>query len=74
MDGWTIYVPAALGNTVSPEGVGQPCVVRTVDGKVMVKTLRRGYEPGTWTLQAFGTGPDIEERLVSADPVVLIRP
>jgi hypothetical protein len=50
--------------------IGRPCIVWTADGKAMVKILRRGTQPGLWTLYS-GYGEPIEDaHVVAAAPVI----
>lgn len=60
---------------LSPESqLGELCVVRLEDDRVMVKTIRRGSEPGLYTLASLNA-PDIEDvALQWAAPIDWIKP
>ncbi len=54
--------------------LGEQCVVRLADGRVLVKTLRRGAERGLYTLISLNA-PDIEDVAVEwAAPIDWIKP
>jgi SOS-response transcriptional repressor LexA len=54
--------------------VGQECIVRLEDERILVKTLRRGSERGLWTLASLNA-PDIEDVAVEwAAPIDWIKP
>lgn len=54
--------------------IGEQCIVRLEDERVLVKTLRRGAGPGLWTLVSLNA-PDIEDVAVSwAAPIDWIKP
>ena len=56
------------------EMIGEQCVVRLEDDRVLVKTLRRGSERGLYTLLSLNA-PDIEDvGVVWAAPIDWIRP
>lgn len=53
--------------------LGEPCVVETIDGRILFKDVRRGYEPGTFNLLSWDGGPPLEnERLKRAMPFVSV--
>lgn len=59
---------------VESEILGRMCVVETADGLGLVKRVRRGAKPGTYTLES-PNAPSIEDvELVSARPVKLHAP
>lgn len=54
--------------------LGELCVVRLEDERVLVKTLRRGSEPGLFTLASLNA-PDIEDVAVQwAAPIDWVKP
>lgn len=54
--------------------VGRRAVVRVADGRVLVKTVRRGSAPGLFTLASLNA-PDIEDVVVEwAAPIDWIKP
>lgn len=71
-DGWLLFYRPIEG--VSLETVGRLCVVTLEDGSSAVRIVRRGYEPGTWSLAVYGAARRSESaRLVSASPVLWMR-
>lgn len=73
VDGWVIYFRPIEG--VPAEAVGRLCVVREVGADhPRVGFVRRGYEPGEYSLLPYlGAEPEAV-RLESASPVLWIRP
>lgn len=73
VDGWVLYY--RQHDHVPPEAVGRLCVVLEVGAEhPRVGFLRRGYEPGEYSLLPYlGAEPEAV-RLESASPVVWIRP
>ena len=69
-DGELIYYRSV---PVPPEqALGRECVVRLVDGRMMVKIFRRGTKPGLFTLESWNA-PAIEDvRIDYAAPVVFV--
>jgi transcriptional regulator with XRE-family HTH domain len=72
-DGWTVYYGERITMVHSPaEGqlqnaadplsdyFSKPCAVRLVDGRTMLKTLKRGTVPGRYNLVSYD-GRDIED-------------
>lgn len=58
-DGTVIYWSKLLP---PEEMINRRCVVQLADGRIMVKTLRRGSAPHLWTLSSINpTYPDIED-------------
>jgi transcriptional regulator with XRE-family HTH domain len=56
------------------EMVNRRCVVQLADGRMLVKTLRRGSRPGYWTLGSLNAY-DIEDQVVEwAAPIDWIKP
>lgn len=52
---------AYSGETVEPESaLGTTCIVQVADGRMLIKTVRRGSEPGLYTLTS-ANAPDIED-------------
>jgi SOS-response transcriptional repressor LexA len=54
--------------------IGEEAVVRLEDGSHLLKTLRRGYEPGTFNLEAFNARTRENVRVAWAAEVVAIVP
>jgi repressor LexA len=55
------------------ELVGEDCIIQVRGGPAYVKTLRRGSEPGRFTLEAYG-GPAIENVEVEwASPILWVK-
>lgn len=70
-DGWIIYWSRHLP---PEEMVNRRCVVQLADGRVLVKTLKRGSIKGHWTL-ASSNDEDIENVVVEwAAPIDWIKP
>jgi transcriptional regulator with XRE-family HTH domain len=75
VDGWVYYValPAAPEGGVDPEAVGRYCLVQLESGTRLLRWVRRGYQRGTWNLEAH-TSPSLANVvLLSASPVLGIR-
>lgn len=55
--------------------VNQDCVVRAIDDKAYIKVLRRGSEPGIYTLESYNRAyePNIDVELQWAAPIVWVR-
>ncbi len=50
---------AYSGETVLPEDmIGETCIVQVTDGRMLIKTIRRGSLPGLYTLTSYNA-PDI---------------
>lgn len=71
MDGWLIFVRSGSGEPTAAM-LGQFCYAHLKDGTAVLATIRRGYSQGKFAL----SGPYANEgaELVSASPVLLIRP
>lgn len=70
-DGTILYYSKQLP---PEEMLGRRCILRLDDGRVLVKTLRRGSERGLWTLASINA-PDIEDVSVQwAAPIDWIKP
>lgn len=59
---------------IEDEILGRMCVVETMDGLGMVKRVRRGSAPGTYTLESPNAPPVEDVQLASARPVRLHIP
>lgn len=66
-------VGSRLKGTVIDEVIGRDCIVKTLDGEGMVKTLMRGSKPGFYRLRSYDPEyPDREDvQLEWAAPVIL---
>lgn len=71
LDGWLLYYRP--GNVVSLEVLGQMCIVELADGRRLLRSVQRGYEPGFYTLSGWASGGRENVRLVSASPVLWMR-
>lgn len=70
-DGTLLYYSRRLPPV---EMINRRCVVHLADGRILVKTLRRGSVPGLYTLTSFNA-PDMEDEVVEwASPIEWIRP
>jgi len=59
---------------LDPELIGVPCVVETEDGRVLVKRVRRGSEPGLYDLES-DYGPVMRDvRLTWAAEIIAVIP
>jgi len=73
-DGWLLFYSREQDG-VAEDCVGRLCVVQVAeDGPLLVKELRRGYAPGTWTLLSWSAAPIEDARVAWAAPVLSIRP
>lgn len=73
-DGWLLFYSRDQEG-VPEDCVGKLCVVQVADdGPLLVKDMRRGYTPGTWTLLSWNAAPMEDIRLAWAAPVLSIRP
>lgn len=70
-DGAVLYYSKML----SPEEmINKRCIVKLEDERILVKTLKRGSEPGLFTLASFNA-PDIEDvGVIWAAPIDWIKP
>lgn len=70
-DGWVIY-----WSELKPPYLmlNQMAVVQLSDGRIMVKTLRNGSQPGLWTLTSFNAADIVDVPLDWAAPIDWIRP
>jgi predicted XRE-type DNA-binding protein len=70
-NGWLIYYSRHLPPS---ELINRRCVIKLEDGRVMLKMLRIGAKPGTWTLTS-SNASDIENVHVEwAAPIDWIKP
>ena len=73
-DGWLAYYDD-YRDAVTPDLVGKLCIVGLTDGRVVIKTLRRGERPGRYDL--FGNNdsrPIYDAEVKWAAPVITIAP
>lgn len=75
-EGWHVYYRRDADGVDDAVCLNQLCVARTVDGRTLLKELRRGYEPGRYNLHSWAAGTDVIEdvALAWAVPVVAILP
>lgn len=72
MDGWMLFFEDI--ETLTPEAIGRLCVVTLGSGEKLVRHVRRGFEPGTYSLRGLTLEEtDESARLRSASPVLWIR-
>lgn len=70
-ENWLIYWSRHL----PPEEMqNQLCVVQLADGRLLVKTLRRGSDDGLWTLTSFNASDIIDVPVEWAAPIDWIKP
>ncbi len=70
-DGWIIYWSRHLP---AGEMINKLCVAQLADGRILMKTLRKGTLPGLWTL-ASTNASDIEDVVVNwVAPIDWIKP
>ncbi len=73
-DGWLLFYRREQEG-VPADCIGRLCVVQVAgDGPLLVKELRRGYAPGSWTLLSWSAAPIEDVALSWAAPVLSIRP
>jgi transcriptional regulator with XRE-family HTH domain len=63
-------------NDTSPEDmIGEEAIVKLVDGRILLKTIRRGHAPGVFTLESHNAGPieDVEVEWVGNIEVIVPR-
>lgn len=70
-ENWIIYWSRHLPPS---EMVNQLAVVQLADGRIMVKTLRHGTQPGYWTLSSANARDLVDEIVDWAAPIDWIRP
>lgn len=56
-DRWRVYYRRDQDG-VPPDCIGELCVVKLLDGRLFLKELRRGSEPGTYTLNSWNASVD----------------
>lgn len=70
-DNWLIYYSEQL----PPDGmVNRRCVAQLADGRLLVKTLLRGSQPGLWTLISTNAAPIEDVALRWVSPIDWIKP
>jgi hypothetical protein len=70
-DGWIIYwsQPRPVSDMIN-----RLAVVQLADGRIMVKTIRNGSEPGLWTLTSFNAADIVDVPADWAAPIDWIKP
>lgn len=70
-DGWVIY-----WSVLKPPStmVNQMAVIQLADGRIMVKTLRNGSQPGLWTLTSFNAADIVDVPVDWAAKIDWIKP
>lgn len=72
MDGWTIFIEEPKAAT--QEHLNRLCVVKVKNGTTLLRTVRRGYKPGTFNLLTDHGTTVADAQLEWAAGVHLIRP
>ncbi|WP_167394089.1 LexA family transcriptional regulator [Brucella oryzae] len=70
-ENWLIYWST---NLPPHEMINQLCVVQVSDGRLLVKTLRRGSQDGLWTLTSFNASDITDVPVDWAAPIDWIKP
>jgi len=70
-DGWIIYWSKALPVA---DMINRLAVVQLSDGRIMVKTIRLGSQPGLWTLTSFNAADIVDVPADWAAPIDWIKP
>lgn len=70
-DGWIIYWSVPKPASVM---INQLAVVQLSDGRIMVKTLRNGSQPGLWTLTSFNAADIVDVPVDWAAKIDWIKP
>lgn len=74
LDGWVYYVELPLQPTIAEADVlGRYCLVELESGARLLRWVRRGYQRGTWNLDAPSSPAISNVTLVAATPVLGIR-
>lgn len=72
-DGWYVY----YDNRYDPpteQLIGKLCVVGLTDGRILLKKLLPGRQPGRFDLYSFNAPPQLDQPVQWAAPVTWIRP
>lgn len=72
LDGWIVVSGAK--REPDDKMVGRGCVVGTKDGEVLLRTIRRGYTPGSHTLLGLGIPESSEAEIEWYAPILLMKP
>lgn len=70
-DGWVCYYRQIEG--VSLEVLDRMCIVELENGQKLLRAVKRGYEPGFFTIGGWGEERSDNVRLVTASPVLWMR-
>ena len=75
-EGWLVYYRRDADGVDEGTCLNQLCVVRLVDGRTLLKELRRGYQAGHYNLHSWAAGADVIEDVAVAwaSPVSAILP
>ena len=71
MDGWLAYYMPT--NSVSPDAVGQLCVVQCATGETVLRNVKRGYGAKDYTLVPIADGETETKVIESASPVLWLK-
>ncbi|MER9393852.1 MULTISPECIES: helix-turn-helix transcriptional regulator [unclassified Mesorhizobium] len=72
LDGWIVV----SGARREPDDrmIGRGCVVGTKSGEILLRTIRRGYTPGSHTLLGLGIPESAEVEVEWYAPILLMKP
>ncbi|MER9003291.1 helix-turn-helix domain-containing protein [Mesorhizobium sp. M0862] len=72
LDGWIVV----SGARREPDDrmIGRGCVVGTKSGEILLRTIRRGYTPGSHTLLGLGIPESAEAEVEWYAPILLMKP
>lgn len=72
LDGWIVV----SGARREPDDrmIGRGCVVGTKSGEILLRTIRRGYTPGSHTLLGLGIPESTEAEVEWYAPILLMKP
>lgn len=74
-DGWLVYYDSEDVQSPPTRGlIGHLCVCWLTDGRVLLKTIRRGRHPDTFDLESMNADLLEDQRLMSATKVTFIKP
>jgi len=72
-DGWLAYFKPV--EYVQPEAIGRYAVVTALDGKMAIRILKHGYEPGIYRMSRLAMADGVGEsgQILAASPVLWLR-
>ncbi|QYA11022.1 hypothetical protein [Rhizobium sp. AB2/73] len=72
-DGWLLYYEDKE-TPPSPAIDGKLCIVKTADGRILTRKVRRAWLPNRWDLETVSGEQLFDQYLIWAEPVTLIQP